>query len=73
MHFADDGIARDAIGEFGRDLACTQTLVPKLPEQFYPFIGPGHRLPRIKTSTRDAPQRSQIALHAGAPKQINLT
>ncbi len=42
MHFADHRIARDAIGEFGRNLAGTQALVPKLPEQLNPFIGPGH-------------------------------
>jgi hypothetical protein len=42
VHLAYDGIARNAVAEFGGDLARAQSLIPEFLEKFDALIGPGH-------------------------------
>ena len=42
MHFANDGIARDAVGEFRRNLAGAEPVQPQFAQKIHTFIGPGH-------------------------------
>ena len=42
MHLADHRIAGDAAAEFAGDLACAQSVLPKLAQEFDALVCPGH-------------------------------
>ena len=42
MDFSDNGIARDPLGQFARDLTGAEPVVPELAQQFDTLVSPGH-------------------------------
>jgi hypothetical protein len=65
MHFAYHSVTRNAVIEFGRDLARAQALVPELFELFDPFIGPGHCL-----SLKDHQRKNSIQIARNVRRRL---